>query len=85
MEVGFVLFDGTLFVRAVRGPVSRWFQAASNHRGGRIRVDSLSRAVVFAADGEDPAGIDEAYRAKFASRFPRHHCPCASRDAPEHH
>ncbi|MEV0068519.1 MULTISPECIES: DUF2255 family protein [unclassified Amycolatopsis] len=67
VEVGFVLVDGTLFVRAFRGPGSRWFQAASNHRRGRLRVASLSRAVAFAADGEGAAEIDEAYRAKYGA------------------
>ncbi|MFF4591768.1 DUF2255 family protein [Amycolatopsis sp. NPDC001319] len=67
VEVGFVLIDGTLFVRAFRGPGSRWFQSAANHRRGRVRVGSLSRAVAFAADGERSAEIDEAYRAKYGA------------------
>ncbi|MET7995400.1 DUF2255 family protein [Amycolatopsis sp. NPDC005232] len=67
VEVGFVLVDGALFVRAFRGPGSRWFQAASNHHRGRLRVASLSRAVAFAADGEGAAEIDEAYRAKYGA------------------
>ncbi|WIX84083.1 DUF2255 family protein [Amycolatopsis carbonis] len=67
VEVGFVLVDGMLFVRAFRGRRSQWFQAAADHRRGRIRGGTLSRAVAFAADGGHSAEIDEAYQVKYGA------------------
>ncbi|WP_326836060.1 DUF2255 family protein [Amycolatopsis rhabdoformis] len=67
VEVGFVVVDDLVFVRAFRGPGSRWFQAAHASRRGRIRVGSLDRAVAFAPDTEHSASVDGAYQARYSA------------------
>ena len=59
--------DDALYVRAYNGTSSRWYQAASRQRAGRITAAGLTKEVVF-----EPVGgpindcIDAAYPTKYA-------------------
>ncbi|MEU6292533.1 DUF2255 family protein [Streptomyces sp. NPDC046988] len=66
VEIGMVPVDGGLYVRAYRGTRSRWYQSAREHGHGRIRVGGVSREVVLTTrDLALPAGLDDAFRAKY--------------------
>ncbi|MER6167592.1 DUF2255 family protein [Streptomyces violaceorubidus] len=66
VEIGMVPVDGDLYVRAYRGTRSRWYQAAREHGHGRIRVGGTTREVVLTTgDLALPAGLDDAFRAKY--------------------
>jgi hypothetical protein len=61
-----VAVDGALYVRAYSGKASRWYQAASKQRAGRITAAGMTKDVVFApVDGPLLDRIDEAYRLKY--------------------
>ncbi|MBE9605756.1 DUF2255 family protein [Acetobacteraceae bacterium H6797] len=61
-----VAVDGALYVRAYNGRASRWYQAASRERGGRIHAAGMVREVRFElVEGEILDRIDEAYRTKY--------------------
>jgi hypothetical protein len=58
-----VAVDGALYVRAYNGKGSRWYQAASKQKSGRISAAGMTKDVVFApVDGPLLDRIDEAYR-----------------------
>lgn len=65
VELGMVVVDDNLYVRAFRGPQSRWFRAALTHGHGRITTVHLDREVRLRADISAPAVIDAAYREKY--------------------
>lgn len=67
VEVGMVLVDGELYVRAYRRTGSRWYQAAGHHGHGRIHVGTVTRDVLLSAVTGDEltAAIDAAYHAKY--------------------
>jgi hypothetical protein len=67
VELGMVVVDGSLYVRAFRGPASRWYRAALTDPAGRIRVGPLDRAVSLAPHPEPPGAVDAAYHAKYGS------------------
>jgi hypothetical protein len=69
VEVGMVLVDGELYVRAYRGTGSRWYRAAHELGHGRIRVGDIDRDVdlLAVADGNLADAIDAAYHAKYGS------------------
>jgi len=55
-----------LYVRALGGPASGWYQNARTRRKGSIRAGGLRRNVAFAAaDPGARARIDAAYRSKY--------------------
>jgi hypothetical protein len=61
-----VAVDGSLYVRAYNGQNSRWYQAATNQKAGRIIAAGLTKEVTFEpVDGAINDRIDEAYRAKY--------------------
>jgi hypothetical protein len=66
VEIGMVVVDGGLYVRAYRGVRSRWYRAAREHGHGTIRLGSLTRDVLLTTDGlEPPEGLDAAFAAKY--------------------
>ncbi|CAG6390696.1 DUF2255 family protein [Streptomyces cocklensis] len=68
VEVGMVVVDGGLYVRAYRGVRSRWYQAAREHGHGRIQLGSVTCDVLLATgDVEPAAGLDAAFRAKYGA------------------
>jgi hypothetical protein len=68
VEIGMVVVDGELYVRAYRGVRSRWYRAAREHGHGTIRMGAVSRDVLLTAgDLEPPAGLDAAFRAKYGA------------------
>lgn len=66
VEVGMVLADGQLYVRAYKGPRSRWYQASRRHGRGRIRIGEVVRDVILHTGDPGPVEqIDEAFVAKY--------------------
>ncbi|MFI9834547.1 DUF2255 family protein [Streptomyces sp. NPDC051913] len=66
VEIGMVVVDGELYVRAYRGIRSRWYRAARELGHGTIRVGAVSRDVLLTTSGLDlPAGLDAAFRGKY--------------------
>jgi hypothetical protein len=64
-EVGMVVVDGQLYVRAYAGHVSGWLQLALAQRRGRIRTGTIDSAVRFSRYEGPTDTIDEAYLAKY--------------------
>ena len=63
-----VVVDDALYARAYNGTSSRWYQAALRQKAGRIIAAGMTREVAFEpVDGPVNDGIDDAYRAKYAS------------------
>jgi hypothetical protein len=66
-----VVVGSSLYVRAYNGTRSRWYQAATSQRAGRITAAGQTFEVAFEAV-ENPvsasvqAEVDAAYRAKYA-------------------
>ena len=68
VEIGMVVVDDQLYVRAYRGPSSRWYQAAREHGRGRIRIDEVVRDVTLHTDDPGPLErIDQAFIAKYGT------------------
>ena len=67
VELGMVLVQGGLYVRAYRGPESRWFQAAQETGRGRIRAGAIARDVLLVPVPGPADAIDAAYRAKYGN------------------
>ena len=67
VELGMVLVHGELYVRANRGPESRWFQAAQETGRGRIRAEAVARDVLLVPASGPADAIDAAYRAKYGN------------------
>jgi len=68
VEIGMVVVDGELYVRAYRGVRSRWYRAAREHGHGRIQVGDVRRDVVLTTgDLEPPAGLEAAFRGKYGA------------------
>ncbi|MBZ9645564.1 DUF2255 family protein [Streptomyces sp. PSKA30] len=66
VEIGMVVVDGELYVRAYRGVRSRWYRAAREHGHGTIQVGGVTRDVLLTTrDLEPPAGLDAAFRGKY--------------------
>ncbi|WP_216910507.1 DUF2255 family protein [Nocardia noduli] len=66
VEVGMVLIDGELWVRAYRGVDSHWYRAAQDSGWGMIRVaGTVHRVVLLTTDAETPPGLDVAFRSKY--------------------
>jgi hypothetical protein len=68
VEVGFVIVDGGIYVRAYSGTDSVWFQAARDAGTGRVEIGSNTYEVAFAvasASADEVAAIDAAYVEKF--------------------
>jgi hypothetical protein len=59
-ELGMVLVHGELYVRAYRGPESRWFQAAQETGRGRIRAGAIARDVLLVPAPGPADAIDAA-------------------------
>jgi hypothetical protein len=53
-----VVVRDELYVRAYRGPQSRWFQAAQEASRGRIRVGTIARDVLLVAAPGPADAID---------------------------
>jgi hypothetical protein len=68
VELGMVVADCALYVRAQRGTASLWYRAAIDHGEGHVRVGDQTIAVRFeaAAGGALPA-VDAAYRQKYGT------------------
>jgi hypothetical protein len=63
-----VVVDGNLYVRAYNGRNSRWYQAASRQKAGRITVAGMTKDVAFEPIDEPiNVAIDDAYRTKYRS------------------
>jgi hypothetical protein len=67
VELGMVVVRDELYVRAYRGPQSRWFRTARETGRGRIRVGTIARGVLLAAAPGPADAIDAAYRGKYGS------------------
>jgi hypothetical protein len=67
VELGMVLVHGELYVRAYRGPESRWFQAARETGRGRIRAGAIARDVLLVPAPGPADSIDAAYHAKYGN------------------
>ncbi|WP_344659488.1 DUF2255 family protein [Catenulispora subtropica] len=71
VEIGMAVADGQLYVRAYRGPASRWYQAARTHPRGRIRLGDVTRDVVLHTGEPGPAEraerIDQAFIGKYGA------------------
>src|SRR5215213_1697357 len=63
-----IVGDGDrLFVRSTNGPTAAWFRAAIGTGSGQIVSDGRVSDVTFAEAAEaDLAGVDTAYRQKYA-------------------
>jgi hypothetical protein len=64
-ELGMVFVRGELYVRAYRGPESRWFQAAQETGRGRIKAGAIALDVLLVPTPGPADAIDAAYRAKY--------------------
>ena len=63
-----VVVDDGLYVRGYNGQQSRWYQAATQQKAGRIRAAGMTKEVRFEpVDGPMNDRIDIAYRAKYAN------------------
>jgi hypothetical protein len=61
-----VVVDDALYVRAYHGRNSRWHQAATRQRAGRITAAGITKEVTFEpVDGAINDRIDDAYKAKY--------------------
>jgi hypothetical protein len=62
-----VAIGDALYVRGYNGVQSRWYQAASRQKAGRIKAAGLTKEVVFEPVQDEAMNdrIDEAYRAKY--------------------
>lgn len=61
-----VVVDDGLYVRAYNGQDSRWYQAATRQKAGRIITVGLTKEVTFeAVEGPITDRIDHAYRTKY--------------------
>ncbi|SNY63007.1 DUF2255 family protein [Paractinoplanes atraurantiacus] len=67
VELGMVVVDGGLYVRAFRGRRSAWFQAALTDPHGHISTTGLERDVLLSADPGPAETLDAAYRAKYGA------------------
>jgi hypothetical protein len=68
VQIGMVVVDGQLYVRAYRGVRSSWYRAAREHGHGTIQVGDVSRDVVLTTDGlEPPTGLEAAFRDKYGA------------------
>ncbi|MFF5083457.1 DUF2255 family protein [Actinoplanes sp. NPDC000266] len=67
VELGMVVVDGALYVRAFRGRRSGWFQAALTDPHGHISSGSLERDVLLTAEPGPAEAVDAAYRAKYGA------------------
>ncbi|MFF4902735.1 DUF2255 family protein [Streptomyces sp. NPDC001068] len=68
VEIGMVVVDGDLYVRAYRGVRSRWYRAAQDHGHGRIEVAGVTREVLLRTrDLTLTPAIDNAFRAKYGA------------------
>ncbi|MFF4353648.1 DUF2255 family protein [Streptomyces sp. NPDC001530] len=66
VEIGMVVVDGELYVRAYRGVRSRWYRAAQEHGHGRIQAGAVTRDVLLeTGDLEPSAEIEAAFRGKY--------------------
>jgi hypothetical protein len=64
-----VAVDGDLYVRPYNGKDSRWYKAAIRQKAGRISAAGATKDVTFEPADESMNGrVDDAYRAKYASR-----------------
>jgi hypothetical protein len=63
-----VVVDHGLYVRGYNDQQSRWYQAATRQKAGRIRAAGMTKEVMFEpVDGPMNDRIDDAYRAKYAN------------------
>lgn len=63
-----VVVDDALYVRAYNGKSSRWYQAATRQRAGRVTAAGITKEVRFdLVDGAINDRVDEAYRRKYKS------------------
>jgi hypothetical protein len=63
-----VVVGDALYVRAYNGTASRWYSAAMQQGGGRIRIAGADHEVTFtAADSSVNDDVDAAYRRKYGS------------------
>ena len=61
-----------LYVRSYRGRDGAWFRSVLRQPEGHIRAGGVERDVAFAEAGDaGQDAIDQAYRAKYASRYAR--------------
>ncbi|XVV16218.1 DUF2255 family protein [Actinoplanes sp. CA-131856] len=67
VELGMVVVDGGLYVRAFRGRRSAWFRAALADPHGHISSAGLERDVLLTAEPGPAEALDAAYRAKYGA------------------
>ena len=59
-----------IYVRSVNGRGSSWFRRAEKRHQARIRADGLEKDVDLIETNDADAGLDAAYHAKYARRYP---------------
>lgn len=67
VELGMVLVDGELYVRAFGGATSRWFATAVQTGVGAIDVDGHPADVLFRPVTGDDDRIEAAYRRRYGA------------------
>ncbi|MEU8817342.1 DUF2255 family protein [Actinoplanes sp. NPDC048796] len=67
VELGMVVMNGDLYVRAFRGRRSAWFRAALSDPRGHIAAGGLDRDVLLSAEPGPAEALDAAYRAKYGA------------------
>jgi hypothetical protein len=65
VEIGMVVVQGSVYVRAFRGPRSSWYQAAKQHGIGHITCAGEKRDVLIHQASIPAVLIDRAYGAKY--------------------
>ncbi len=78
-----VAVGDSLYVRAYNGQDSRWYQAASRQKAGRITAVGMTKEVTFEpVHGAINDQVDQAYRAKYrGSPYLRHMIGADARSA----
>lgn len=65
VTVGNVVIEGSVFVRSLHGPESRWFRGVTATGTGAIEIDGSQEDVTFVANTASLDAVNRAYRSKY--------------------
>lgn len=65
VTVGNVVVQGSLFVRSLHGPGSRWFRGVTATGAGAIEIDGSVEDVTFVPSTASLDAVNRAYRSKY--------------------
>ncbi|AYG04675.1 DUF2255 family protein [Gryllotalpicola protaetiae] len=65
VELGFVIVEGAVFIRAYSGPSSTWFQAARAAGRGTVEFGDQTLEITFTDASAEASVIDAAYFEKY--------------------